>query len=309
MESPARPSPMSKWNFLTVVIFNLISPTQTFHPQTRFGGIIGNRFGNNNFLKESYALDKFQTKSIVLYTTSAIINPSDEIKGEVFDSDFADAFSKPLPDWYREELKKKEIFMKEVQENRERILREFRAKYEVSEADKAKQIKDKWERAEAEMLEKENKKNWIANLFGSATTSQKKEKVEKDRGTLTREKWEKFRRAEAGIDDEEETDPDDFYLPGFFEVFPELKLKWPDWTRAKNGQPLKCKKDSDCLFPQACCQHPIFPGESFCCTGWGRRAMVPQYCPQEINTRSGDGSNNGGGGPTKKDDQSWRPVD
>jgi hypothetical protein len=55
-------------------------------------------------------------------------------------------------------------------------------------------------------------------------------------------------------------------LPGLFEVFPEIKNLWPIWIR-KKGQKIKCIKDEDCLFPQACCHHPIIPGEKFCCSG------------------------------------------
>ena len=71
-------------------------------------------------------------------------------------------------------------------------------------------------------------------------------------------------------------------LPGFFEVFPELKLKWPIWSKNKSGGMIKCEVDEDCQFPQACCQNPFLLGEKFCCTGLGQRAMVPAYQGQEV---------------------------
>ena len=73
-----------------------------------------------------------------------------------------------------------------------------------------------------------------------------------------------------------------FYLPGFFEVFPELKLKWPKWARRKDGSTVECETDRDCRFPQACCFHPIVPGKKFCCTGWTQRIMIPAYVGNEI---------------------------
>ena len=73
-----------------------------------------------------------------------------------------------------------------------------------------------------------------------------------------------------------------FYLPGFFEVFPELKLKWPKWVTKKDGSAVECETDRDCQFPQACCQHPIIPMKKFCCTGYGQRALQPLFVGQEI---------------------------
>jgi hypothetical protein len=52
----------------------------------------------------------------------------------------------------------------------------------------------------------------------------------------------------------------------FTEAFPEIKNLWPIWVK-KQGCKIKCLKDDDCLFPQACCHHPIIPGENFCCDG------------------------------------------
>jgi len=72
-------------------------------------------------------------------------------------------------------------------------------------------------------------------------------------------------------------------FPGFFEIFPELRIKWPKWSRDKRGYTIPCATDTDCPFPQTCCNDPIIPGErKFCCTGWGRRQMIPAYVRQEI---------------------------
>ena len=66
-------------------------------------------------------------------------------------------------------------------------------------------------------------------------------------------------------------------LPGLLEVFPELKIHWPKWTKTRNGNRIDCRVDEDCLFPQTCCIHPILPGEKFCCTGFGKRRLIPAY--------------------------------
>lgn len=205
----------------------------------------------------------------ILKHSSVYISPSlvtDVPQEKGFDSDFADAISKPLPEWYLQEKQKKDKFMKEVEENRQRIIEEFKAKYDVSETVKAQEIKEKWDEIQqrAEEKSKSSSGNWLKNVFGSKSA----------KSSSTKEAWEKIWK-----DDEKEPD---FYLPGFFEVFPELKLKWPNFSRTKNGKKVECKIDSDCPFPQACCMHPILPGEKFCCSGWGRRALVPQYVPQEI---------------------------
>ncbi len=78
-------------------------------------------------------------------------------------------------------------------------------------------------------------------------------------------------------------------FPGFFELFPELDIiKWPQWFK-KNGKRIKCEKDEDCMFPQACCHHPIVPGDKFCCLGGYKQrqlqyAFVPIPIPSEITT-------------------------
>lgn len=76
-------------------------------------------------------------------------------------------------------------------------------------------------------------------------------------------------------------------FPGFFEVFPELDIiKWPQWIK-KNGKIIKCEKDEDCMFPQACCHHPIVPGDKFCCSGGYKQrnlqfAFLPIPIPSEM---------------------------
>jgi len=85
----------------------------------------------------------------------------------------------------------------------------------------------------------------------------------------------------SNVSDEEEK-KSGFYLPGLFEVFPELKLKWPIWSKNNSGDMMNCEVDEDCQFPQACCQHPFLLGDKFCCTGLGQRVMVPAYQGQEV---------------------------
>jgi hypothetical protein len=70
-----------------------------------------------------------------------------------------------------------------------------------------------------------------------------------------------------------------------FQVFPELQLKWPKWSKNKDGKIKKCVVDTDCPFPQACCPHPILPGDKFCCTGFGQRLLIPKSVTQEIIER------------------------
>ena len=72
-------------------------------------------------------------------------------------------------------------------------------------------------------------------------------------------------------------------LPGFSEVFPEMKFRWPKWLKDKNGRRKPCKTDNQCPFPTTCCSHPILYGEEkYCCSGWGRRELVPSYIKNYI---------------------------
>jgi hypothetical protein len=58
---------------------------------------------------------------------------------------------------------------------------------------------------------------------------------------------------------------------------PRFLLPWPIWSRKRNGSKIHCVADNDCVFPQTCCVDPILPGEKFCCTGFGRRRLIPAY--------------------------------
>lgn len=71
-------------------------------------------------------------------------------------------------------------------------------------------------------------------------------------------------------------------IPNIFDIFPELNLLWPNWS-FKNNKRIQCKIDEDCKFPQACCHHPIIPGNKFCCTGgYKQRVMKLGYIGQII---------------------------
>ena len=208
---------------------------------------------------------------------------SSSSSGGSFDSEFADMMSKPLPSWFEEELKEKEKFNNDLERNREKVKKEFAAKYEITEEEKLKALEAKWK------VIAKNDQNWEAAGKKGDTSKYDRE---------TKKQWRKFWKQE-----EEDTG---FYLPGFFEVFPELRFLWPTWAKNRRGQVLPCQTDEDCEFPQACCPHPILPGEKFCCTGTGQRILVPQYCPQEImadnSPRDGSDDTNGGYDEPRQDD-------
>mmetsp|Transcript_8020 Transcript_8020/g.13336 ORF Transcript_8020/g.13336 Transcript_8020/m.13336 type:complete len:288 (+) Transcript_8020:112-975(+) len=225
--------------------------------------------------------------------------------GGDFDSDFANMMSKPLPQWFIESEKKRERLQKEVQKNRERIIREFRAKYEVSAEEKEEERLAKLAAIEAKLAARkkkqpEQKGNWFSKAIGVGNKNREieAELEEEEVSMSTKEKWEQFWK-----DEEEQTG---FYLPGFFEVFPELKMKWPTWGRRKDGSAIECESDQDCPFPQACCPHPIIPGQRFCCTGFGRRIMVPAYARQEISGGMDD-ADDSSSGPGDDEIENWRP--
>lgn len=200
-----------------------------------------------------------------------------------FDEDFASAMSKPLPDWYKEQQEARENYERELEEYRASIAEEFRKKHEKTECvlmyDKEGNIVDSDGSNVYKGISKTNSENLISSRY-----------------------------AEDEKDEEEATG---FYLPGFFEVFPELKLKWPKWARKRDGGAIECETDRDCLFPQACCNHPIIPGKKFCCTGMGQRIMEPAYVGQEIQ---GDvamgrkvGENDRPEDPPGTPKEPWRP--
>jgi hypothetical protein len=106
--------------------------------------------------------------------------------------------------------------------NRERIIAEFKAKYEINEKQKSelREADDRYIEARA-LKRKEG--SWFKRALGlevnemddyiESGTSEERQK--------SREKWLKFR--------EEEESATEFRLPGFFEVFPELIFRWPVW--------------------------------------------------------------------------------
>lgn len=227
-------------------------------------GLVGSYIPSRN-----YRIAYFQAQ---LRALSTAISSGVEDTKTPFDMDFAEAMSKPLPEWYLAQKSEREKLLKEVEDNRERIVREFRAKYEVKEEVKEAERKAKWnfldtreKRRDAEAKQKRRNAGISVGADGD---------VEEDEKT-TKARWEKF------WEDEEQSTG--FYLPGFFEVFPELQLKWPNWAKRK-GQAIECETDADCQFPQACCPHPIIPGDKFCCTGWTQRIMVPAYAKQTAAT-------------------------
>ncbi len=198
-----------------------------------------------------------------------------------FDSDFAESISKPLPEWYKEQQKQQAVIQKEIEDNRIRIMNEFRAKYEINEKSKIEEIKKKWE-----MIDQTNKRrklrsksNTLQSIWNKVSGNKGNDNSNEDNNSImTQQEWEQFL--------EEEENSTGFYLPGFFEVFPELKLKWPKWAKRRDGSAISCETDQDCQFPQACCPHPIIPGDKFCCTGFGLRIMVPAYQRREITSNN-----------------------
>ena len=181
------------------------------------------------------------------YSLSRRISFSSSVLLGSFDEEFANAISKPLPEWYVKDKQQREAYVKEVEDNRQRAIDEFRRKYE-----------SKTSTESVESLQE----------FGDKDVDETP-----NRNTIS---------GKVTPDDLQENKDTGFYLPGFFDVFPELKLQWPKWVRRKNGGAIECETDRDCQFPQACCAHPILPMKKFCCTGYGQRIMEPAYVGQEI---------------------------
>jgi len=182
--------------------------------------------------------------------------------------------------------------------NRERTIKEFQDKYNIDEKTKIDEINKKWQQIETnrklKLLNKNNNNNnipWYKKIFDNNNNNNidNKDNDNSINDNNDDDEWKSFW--------EDEKKSTGFYLPGFFEVFPELKLKWPNWAKRKDGQAIKCEKDKDCQFPQACCPHPIIPGDKFCCTGWGQRIMSPSYQGREIT--SNDLKDDFGGFPEK----------
>jgi hypothetical protein len=207
-----------------------------------------------------------------------------------FDIDFAEAMSNPLPEWYKEQKRQQEALLKEAEENRERILREFKSKYDVTEQQKQAGRDAKW--AQFDLSQKEVP--WYRKALGLGKPELSEDEMS------TREKWSISQRK---FWDEEQKDTG-FYLPGFFEVFPELQLKWPKWSKNRQGKVTKCKVNDDCPFPEACCPHPILPGDKFCCTGFGNRMLIPKYQTQEAYVRRDQVDTSG---DDRRDDSGKKP--
>ena len=183
-----------------------------------------------------------------------------------FDSDFADAMSKPLPHWFKEQKEEQDRQLKEIERNRDRIMLEFKKKYEIVDEEKIREY-------EIKLANRSKKPFWLTELFVGPSKIELDENNEK----TTKQKWKEFL-----VEEQKSTG---LSFPGFFEVFPEFKVfKWPIWAKTKSGGVIKCETDQDCQFPQACCPHPILPGDKFCCTGFGRRAMTPAYATRSINS-------------------------
>jgi hypothetical protein len=146
---------------------------------------------------------------------SASLNPSlgngdPDDKVSSFDNDFAEAMSKPLPDWYRDQKEEERKLLIELTENRERIMREFRAKYEISEEDKKKEADAKWIEMAARAARRKELP-WYKKAFGpKLVIMEDTGEVESAERKESREKWSKFW--------EEEEKDTGFNLPGFFEV-------------------------------------------------------------------------------------------
>lgn len=260
----------------------------------------------------------FGKNSVPLYHSTALTNyfaedgNDDVARPSSFDADFAEAMCKPLPKWYQRAEEEREEVLKELEMNRDRILNDFKSKYEVSEEQKAAESKSLSERykqrirksRESDDRKVQQQKGFFGRIFGSSASGKTEaDSVREELETVTdvdlssKEKWEAFWKEE-----EEQTG---FSLPGFFEVFPELKLRWPTWARRKDGSAIECERDQDCPFPLACCPHPIIPGQKFCCSGWGQRVLVKAYQPQEIVSEAM--VNRGKKGKDISERESWRP--
>ena len=263
-------------------------------------GRFRNLFSNDESIHSGNPFDQIRSWQMIAATGDVFgENNNGNIPSSLFDEDFAESISKPLPQWYRDSKGERENILKDIEKNRERILKEFKAKYEVTEEEKAQELNIKWEKIKQRVKDRKNKFNWLEKIKSIIVTNHDEElallnddEILHGKDATTKEKWEKFWE-----DEEKQTG---FSLPGFFEVFPELQLKWPKWGLKKDGSSIDCERDEDCPFPQACCPHPIIPGQKFCCTGWGQRIMVPAYARQEISSNFDDLKDN-----NKDEDASW----
>jgi hypothetical protein len=189
--------------------------------------------------------------------------------------------SKPLPDWYILEKEERELFLQELEAQREKIMIAFEEKYGRKNLEDMKRLGfdegAELEKKRDSRTTNKGKKSWFEQAVAAVGLGGKEDDT---------------------IDLTEAREDPDFYLPGILEVFPELKnFKWPVWAKKRNGGLVKCETDRDCQVPQACCPHPIIPGDKFCCTGWGNRIMDKQYVGQEVVSNRDDNYNTRGERP------------
>ena len=189
---------------------------------------------------------------------------------------------------YVEQEDERATYQKKIEEYREKVAEEFRKKF------------DKDVDVEECMIVRDKDGNIVntggSNVVNGVRRTRSDELISSAFGSGSKE-------------EEDEKKATGFYLPGFFEVFPELKFKWPIWARKKDGGAIECESDRDCMFPQACCNHPFFT-KKFCCTGYGQRIMEPAFVEQVIQGDVAMGRKVGENDPPERDDREpWRPND
>jgi len=198
-----------------------------------------------------------------------------------FDSDFADMFSKPVPTWFDKKTQDEDN-SKNIKKTREEMLKDLRAKFEAVEIERKQKLEEKWAQIQKRMEAKKREKNgWLSQVASLFESDEDKQEEAMKNIPQTLEEMERYLETEEA--------QQDFSLPGFFEVFPELR--WPKWARRKDGSTIECDSDSDCPVPLACCNHPVIPGPKFCCSGWGQRMMVKAYAYQLIKPNNESNSN------------------
>ena len=88
-----------------------------------------------------------------------------------FDMDFADAMSKPIPEWYIESRKQREKALIEIKQNRQQIIENFKAKYEVTEEQKRKELDAKFDRIRERMRKQQKSELYIEKVMGNLNTA------------------------------------------------------------------------------------------------------------------------------------------
>jgi hypothetical protein len=64
-----------------------------------------------------------------------------------------------------------------------------------------------------------------------------------------------------------------FVLPHIINIFKKIKFDISNQPKKHTLRKL-CKTNEDCMLPEFCCHHPVFPFEKECCSGFGH--MIPQ---------------------------------